>query len=165
MEVINIVTNDISETNNMAMTRVNTKAISTRKKKKPMDIGLLVTIFILLSLGLIMVLSASAPSALTYEGDSYHYFRSQLTHALVGIGAMFFFSLFDYRIFKGKLADIGIIASIVLLILVLIPGVRTYYKGCDQMDKYRISVSTVRGNENSTYSLFSSKTFKRSKEK
>ena len=48
-----------------------------------MDIGLLVTIFILLALGLMMVLSASAPSALNYEGDSYHYFRNQALNAVI----------------------------------------------------------------------------------
>ena len=129
MEVINIVTNDATGMNNVAMTKVNTRALSKRKKRKPMDIGLLVTIFILLSLGLIMVLSASAPSALTYEGDSYHYFRSQLTNALIGIGGMIFFSLIDYRIYKGRLANIGIIISIVLLALVLVPGVGLTIKG------------------------------------
>ena len=48
-------------------------------------IGLLITIFILLGLGLMMVLSASAPSALNYEGDSYFYFKNQAKNALVGI--------------------------------------------------------------------------------
>lgn len=127
--MINIVTNDTREIKNVAMTKVNSKEISKRKKKKPMDIGLLVTIFMLLSLGLIMVLSASAPSALTYEGDSYHYFRSQLANALIGIVAMFFFSFVDYRIYKGRLANIGIIASIILLALVLVPGVGLTIKG------------------------------------
>ena len=48
-----------------------------------MDYGLLVTIFMLLALGLMMVLSASAPSALNYEGDSYHYFNNQAKNALI----------------------------------------------------------------------------------
>jgi len=48
-----------------------------------MDYGLLVTIFILLALGLMMVLSASAPSALNYEGDSYFYFKSQAKNAVI----------------------------------------------------------------------------------
>lgn len=56
-----------------------------KNKKKHLDIGLLITIFILLGLGLMMVLSASAPSALNYEGDSYFYFKSQAKNALIGI--------------------------------------------------------------------------------
>ena len=54
-----------------------------KNKKKHLDIGLLITIFILLGLGLMMVLSASAPSALNYEGDSYHYFRNQAINAVI----------------------------------------------------------------------------------
>ena len=56
-----------------------------KNKKKHLDIGLIVTIFVLLGLGLMMVLSASAPSALNYEGDSYFYFKNQARNALVGI--------------------------------------------------------------------------------
>ena len=52
-----------------------------KKKGKHLDFGLLVTIFILLALGLMMVLSASAPSALTYNGDSYYFFKSQAKNA------------------------------------------------------------------------------------
>lgn len=55
----------------------------TKNKKKSLDIGLLITIFVLLGLGLMMVLSASAPSALNYEGDSYHYFSNQAKHAVI----------------------------------------------------------------------------------
>ena len=67
-----------------------------KNKKKHLDIGLLVTIFILLGLGLMMVLSASAPSALNYEGDSYFYFKRQAKHALIGIIRNVF--LFTYRL-------------------------------------------------------------------
>ena len=36
---------------------------------------------------------------------------------------MFFFSMIDYRIYKGRLADIGMGIALILLIAVLIPGV------------------------------------------
>ena len=36
---------------------------------------------------------------------------------------MFILSLVDYRIYKGRLADIGMAVAIILLIMVLIPGV------------------------------------------
>ncbi len=111
----------------VAMTKVNKSLI--KKKKKSMDIGLIVSIFTLLTLGLIMVLSASAPSALTYEDDSYFYFKSQLINALIGIGAMFVASFVDYRIYKGRLANIAIVVSIILLALVFVPGLGVTVKG------------------------------------
>lgn len=63
----------------------------SKNKKKHIDIGLVITIFILLAIGLMMVLSASAPSALTYEGDSYFYFNSQARNAVIGIARNVFY--------------------------------------------------------------------------
>ena len=40
----------------------------------PIDFTLIITIFLLLSIGLIMLLSASSPSALSESGNSYSYF-------------------------------------------------------------------------------------------
>ena len=94
-----------------------------KRKMKHVDIGLLVSILILLSLGLMMVLSASAPSALTYNGDSYYYFKSQAQNALLGLIAMVALSFVDYRIYKGRIADLLMIVAFCLLGLVLVPGV------------------------------------------
>ena len=43
-----------------------------------LDFILLITVILLLSLGLIMVLSASAPSSLQKYGNSYKFFEKQL---------------------------------------------------------------------------------------
>ena len=72
----------------------------------------LLLIFILLGIGLMMVLSASAPSALTYNGDSYYFFKSQAKNALLGIAIMLVLSLVDYRIYKGRIADLMMIRSL-----------------------------------------------------
>lgn len=42
----------------------------------PIDFTLLITILLLLSMGLVMVLSASSPSALSESGNSYAFFQS-----------------------------------------------------------------------------------------
>ena len=106
-----------------------TTALTKKKYTRPVDIGLIVTIAILLSMGLIMVLSASAPSALAYEGDSYHYFKSQLMFACFGVLIMIAFSLFDYKKLRGRLADIALIGSFVLMLLVFVPGIGRTIKG------------------------------------
>ncbi len=49
-----------------------------------LDFILLITVILLLSLGLIMVLSASSPTSLAETGDdSYSYFRKQAGFAIV----------------------------------------------------------------------------------
>ncbi len=95
-----------------------------KPKKRQLDIALLIVTLILLSLGVIMVLSASAPSAFTTEGDSYYYFKRQAAFALVGVFVMIFVSNVDYKIYSSKLvANIFIVIALLLLIAVFIPSV------------------------------------------
>ena len=63
----------------------------------PIDFTLVITILFLLGIGLVMVLSASSPSALSESGNSYSYFSKQLLFAILGLLAMVFISKIDYR--------------------------------------------------------------------
>lgn len=87
----------------------------------PIDFTLLITILLLLSIGLIMLLSASSPSALAQSGDSYSYFSKQLVFAFLGIIAMLFISKVDYRFYQKFYKHAWWIA-LILLALVLIVG-------------------------------------------
>lgn len=86
-----------------------------------MDYILVITVLILLSLGVVMVLSASAPSALSETGKSYTYFLKQFEFAIVGIILMLFISKVDYRFYK-KYYWLVYFFSVAILLLVLIPG-------------------------------------------
>lgn len=87
----------------------------------PIDFTLLITILLLLSIGLVMVLSASSPSALAEDGNSYSYFSKQLIFAILGIVAMLFISKIDYRFYQKFYKHAWVIAFI-LLALVLVAG-------------------------------------------
>lgn len=93
------------------------------KEKKPFDFWLFMTVLVLLSLGLIMVFSASAPTAEKEYKDIYFIIKKQLRFALLGVAAMLLAANYDYRKYGRKtvLALMG--ASVVMLILVLIPGI------------------------------------------
>ena len=65
--------------------------------KKPFDFWIFITILVLLSLGIVVLFSASAPAAYTYKNDIYHFLKDQLLFALAGFIAMFFAINFDYR--------------------------------------------------------------------
>ncbi len=91
------------------------------EKNKPIDYILLITVLLLLSLGLIMVLSASSPTALSESGNSYSYFIKQAIFAVIGLAAMYVISKIDYKFYK-KFYRIGYIVSIVMLALVLVIG-------------------------------------------
>ncbi len=87
----------------------------------PIDFTLLITILLLLSIGIIMVLSASSPSALAESGDSYSYFSKQLLFAILGIIAMLFISKIDYRFYQ-KFYKHAWWLALILLALVLVAG-------------------------------------------
>ena len=87
----------------------------------PFDFILCIIVFILLALGIVMVLSASAPSALAEGGEAYEYAGKQLLFAVIGLIAMFFISKIDYRFYKKFYWPIYFFSCAVLL-LVLIPG-------------------------------------------
>ena len=87
----------------------------------PIDFTLLITILFLLGIGLVMVLSASSPSALAESGNSYSYFSKQLIFAILGIIAMLFISKIDYRFYQKFYKHAWWIA-LILLILVLVAG-------------------------------------------
>ena len=93
-----------------------------KRKSKQLDLGLLIVTLILLAFGIIMVLSASAPSAFRQEGDSFYYFKRQGAFAIVGIIVMFLISKIDYKVYSSKYIYRGLlIIAFVLLLLVFIP--------------------------------------------
>lgn len=93
-----------------------------RLKKKSPDFVLFLTVMSLLSLGVIMVFSASEYSTMVTYNDSFYFFKRQVVWALLGLTAMFFMMNYDYRRLKHYVGPILIIAF-VLLAVVLIPGI------------------------------------------
>lgn len=83
--------------------------------KNPIDFTLLITILLLLSIGLIMLLSASSPSALSESGNSYSYFFRQAIFAVAGLFMMWGISNIDYRFYQKYYKLAYIVAFILLL--------------------------------------------------
>lgn len=86
------------------------------------DFTLVITVLMLLSIGLVMVLSASSPTSLQESGNSYEYFIRQLFFAIVGLVGMYFASKIDYRIYQ-KFYKQSWWLSVILLVAVLLVGV------------------------------------------
>ena len=99
-----------------------------KSTQKPFDFSLCITIFLLLALGIVMVLSASAPSALSTYGNSYYYVTRQGVFAFIGIGLMFFISKIDYKTYK-KFYKIAYFVSIIALASVIVPGIGVSVNG------------------------------------
>ena len=72
--------------------------------------------------GLIMLTSASAPSGYAQFSDSYYFIKHQLIFGFIpGVGAMLMFSRIPYTFWKKHAWNL-LILSIILLVLVFIPG-------------------------------------------
>ncbi len=80
------------------------------------------TTVVLVTLGLIMILSASSVSSFATYGSSFLFFNKQLLWAVVGIACFVVCARLDYRKLRGT-GLLLIVGTVVLLIAVLIPGV------------------------------------------
>ncbi len=88
----------------------------------PVDLPFLLLVLLLVGTGLVMLLSASFPSAYYINNNPTHYFARQGTFAVMGIVIMFFISRFNYQRLRLAAKPL-LLAAIVLLVLVVIPGV------------------------------------------
>ncbi|MGG3497717.1 stage V sporulation protein E [Peribacillus simplex] len=91
------------------------------KKSNP-DLILIIVTLSLLTVGLIMVYSASAIWATYKFDDSFYFAKRQLLFACVGVIAMFFIMNVDYWTWRTW-AKILIIICFIMLLAVLVPGI------------------------------------------
>lgn len=90
----------------------------TNKKRPPMDLPLLTLVLVLLTIGLVMLFSASYATAYYNEGSSFAFISRQLLWAGLGVFLMFVISKINYHIFH-RLAFVILLIAIALLVLVL----------------------------------------------
>ncbi len=86
-----------------------------------MDLPYLLLTLLLTAVGLIMLFSASFARAYYVTGNSASYFLSQLLFAVLGIGAMYVFSLIPYALYR-KYSRLLYFSCVVLLLGVLLFG-------------------------------------------
>ena len=82
------------------------------------DIPFFALTIALLTIGLVMLFSATYPSALQKYGDSYYFFKRQLIFAVAGVVLMIVVSKINYRILK-KITIPLLLITLGLLVLVL----------------------------------------------
>lgn len=92
------------------------------QKKASVDGIIVISIFMLLAIGVVMVYSASAAFALHKYNDPYFFAKRQLLFASLGVFLMFWVSQLDPKKFHDW-AKPGLILCFILLLVVLIPGV------------------------------------------
>lgn len=104
-----------------ARTRTQQRA---RVRAHAWDTGVFFSVMLLLIIGLIALFSASYTNALFYQGSATHFIVQQGMFAAAGVVAMVFISKINYHIY-ARFSTMIMIVSIILLILVAIPGIGT----------------------------------------
>ncbi len=86
------------------------------------DLTLMTAALLLLTIGVIMVYSASAVLSFHDFGDKFYYMKRQLLFAVLGVAAMLVTMNVDYTFWK-KWSKPILLTCFALLVLVLIPGI------------------------------------------
>ncbi len=101
-------------------------------QEKESDKILLYTTFALLIFGLIMIASAGVAYGETNFGDAYYFFKRQLlVGVLPGLAILYVTQKINYQFWK-KIAFPFFVASVLALVLVLIPGTGTTVYGASR---------------------------------
>ena len=87
-----------------------------------MDAVFLLMVLLLLGIGLVMLLSASFPSAYYETGEATYYFKRQVFFAAMGLMAMLGIGCQDYAWLR-RIAKPAMAGALLLLVLVLVPGI------------------------------------------
>ena len=95
---------------------------------KKINLILVILVVLLTSFGLLMIHDASSFVAFRDFSDKYHYIKEQAFWSIIGFSMLYFFSRFNYKRLYGLALPL-ILVSIVLLILVFIPGIGVYLLG------------------------------------
>ena len=94
-----------------------------------MDMTFLFLVLLLLIMGLVMMFSASYPSALQYTGNSYNYLIRQTVFAVIGLALMFFLSYVNYHwfhYFAYPILGIALLSLVAVLIMPSSTGVKRW---------------------------------------
>ena len=109
--------NEVRDQKRRATERKNREAA-----KGALDLPFLLLTLLLTGVGLIMLFSASFPSAFYETGDATYYVKRQAFFAAVGVAGMLFVGKVNYQRYRGA-AKLLLGAALFLLIMVIIPGV------------------------------------------
>lgn len=98
------------------------RTVKLKSQSQTLDKQLFFVVLALVVIGIAMVFNASVVDATRTFGDEFFYARRQAIWALIGFVGLFFFSKLNYKVLE-RFALFIFGASVLLLIVVLVPGV------------------------------------------
>ncbi|MDR0964043.1 MAG: FtsW/RodA/SpoVE family cell cycle protein, partial [Clostridium sp.] len=92
------------------------------------DYSLLISVFFLLAFGLVMIYSTSSYEARQVHHNAAHFLSRQAIAVAIGLAGMIVIANIDYHVWR-PFAQWGILVTVGLLLLLLIPGVGVEVNG------------------------------------
>ncbi len=89
-----------------------------------LDFGFLSLVLILLSIGLVMLFSASYAYSYARFSNSYHFIIRQAIFAVVGVVVMFALSRIDVKVYRKLAVPIYVVAIILLVLVLALPPMK-----------------------------------------
>lgn len=108
------------------MLRIFREKLAPRPSEHEPDKSLITALFVLLIFGLVMLFSASWIVSYARFGNTYHYLINQVFSLGIALAVFFIATRVDYHWWK-KFAGFFLLFSIILLLLVFVPGLRAEY--------------------------------------
>ena len=93
------------------------------KASKPVDYSIVITFFLLLGFGFLVLASASSSLGAEKFGDSYYFLKHQLVYGFMpGLLAFLILTRVNFRIFKNKFFALGLLLlTLIFVVLVFTP--------------------------------------------
>ena len=135
-----------------------------RVKQFKFNFVLFALMIALLFVGCVFVYSSSFYSAELFYGDKFFFLKKQILGIVVGLICFFFFTFFDYKKLE-KLRWVFLIVSIVLLVLVFIPGIGITNYGATRWINLRVTTLQPSEIAKFTFIVFSASLLSKSAEK
>ena len=107
------------------------------------DLPFCIIIFVLLTVGTIMMFSASYAFAYYTQGDSYYYLVRQLIFIVVGVAAMVVMSLFNYNKLHQIAPVVLGVAYVALMVVLILPSGEVGVKRWIPLGMFNIQPSEI----------------------
>lgn len=111
--------------------------------KGSFDIPFFTIVMVVLTIGLIMLFSASYAYSYHYTGDSFKYIKKQLLFAVVGVIAMFIVSKIDYHLLRLAAFPLYGVTIVLLLVVLAVPEVVPGFKRWIEIGPITIQPSDI----------------------
>ena len=128
------------------------ETLQSRKVRTKMDRTILILTYFLVTIGIVMIFSASSVQARAEQGSSVHFLRSQVMYVVLGTLALVLGINFNYRNYKKIFIPILIINFALLLLTLVLPpikGVRRWIRiasfsfQASEFSKFAVILSTA----------------------